>query len=213
MVKTQKNEEKFIQIPKDFNELNDLKELVSNYEFATRLFNVLKDYQMNYINSFVMSSKEILKYIPNDHHEKYVVRRGDEAWEISDYSKSLDILLTRASRSTKKVFMPDTINQEIIHCHWLDKKNCVYQQKGIDFDIKDGILIVKVNFTEQCEQAIGGCWINGRANGYLSGAHYEPYERKGHEIHHYCTKTNQYLGYQKTVMSPEIKWISKTSQW
>jgi hypothetical protein len=210
--KIKKDTEAFIKIPTDFKELNDLKELVTNYEFSTKLFNALKNYQMDYINSFVMDSKSVIEYIPKSHHKNYGVRSGENLEKISEFRKTLNILLNDTSKSCEKVFMPDTKNQEIVHCHWLDKPNTFYRSDGIDFDINDGILIVKVNIIEKCSQAIGGVWINGRS-GYLSGAHYEPYDRKGYEIHHYCTKTNQYLGYQKTVMDPERKWIRKTSRY
>lgn len=39
----------FIKIPKDFESINDLKDLVNNYEFTSRLQTALNDYQQTYL--------------------------------------------------------------------------------------------------------------------------------------------------------------------
>ena len=63
----------FIKIPKDFNSLHDLKDLVVNYELTEKFINALKDYQSAYLNNFLMDYDELLNYIPESQHNKYKI--------------------------------------------------------------------------------------------------------------------------------------------
>lgn len=70
-------ENNYIKIPKDFNNLNDLTELVNNYEVMCKLQSCLNNYQEQYFNSFLKTYDEVLSYIPEKDYDKYKIVTGD----------------------------------------------------------------------------------------------------------------------------------------
>ena len=63
--------EDYIKIPKDFKSLHELKDLVNNYDLVTRLSEALNGYQQMYLESYLMTYDEVLKFIPESKHELY----------------------------------------------------------------------------------------------------------------------------------------------
>ena len=113
--------------------------------------------------------------------------------------------------------MVDTGKKIISHCGWKSKGNLNwrYYNGQMDFDIVKKILNVKVHFTVSESQQVGGVRIStygGR--GYISGGTTVSYERRGYEVHQFCTKTNKYLGYKESIyMDKEREWIRKTDRY
>jgi hypothetical protein len=217
-------DEKFIRIPADFKSLHDLKELVSNYDFLSRLNNALNGYQRHYVNSYLMSLEEVLKYIPHNQHEDYkVFKRGKQFKEYGKKSK-LDKLLKETVPGKEKIFLLNTIDRKIDVCYWAGKNpgkwnkgdpsynvphsSVTYSDKidfVIDEESKNLHVLVYYSYTEH--QSVGGHWINGRKNGYLSGNYnLIPYTINGHEVYKFCTKTNKYLGYFGFKQDPTRPW-------
>ena len=224
----------FIKIPKDFNSLHDLKDLVVNYELTEKFINALKNYQKAYLDNFLMNYDDVLTYIPesqqskyniyirsyNDYEfmHKYIGQKKPGADKNGNIRLSLpDALLNIGVNKTDKVFLVDTKNKKINVCFWQSTytkkaKKWGYNRIDIDninvsdvdftnnleftLDPKNKVLVVKVFYTFEDTQSVGGVWINGRARGYLSGASRVPYTRYGHDIYHFCTRTNKFLGYK-----------------
>ena len=215
------SEDKFIKIPWDFTSLLDLKELVENYEFTTKLSNALKDYQTHYVKSFLMTRDEVLEYVPIADHNLYKVRQEDEVYKISKDLPTLTHLIDDIEKNKKiKAFMVDPDAKEIVYCPWgsyennYNKHDKNIEYKGFDFTIENKILTVHVNYSFGDSRHIGGSWINTYGgNGYWRGGKEEYYIRKGYEIHQYCTNTNRYLGYKGMKCDKKRERISSSSMW
>ncbi len=67
------NEKDYIKIPKDFQSLHDLKDLVNNYGLVNRLSKALDGYQRMYIESYLMTIDEVLDYIPASQQKLYKI--------------------------------------------------------------------------------------------------------------------------------------------
>lgn len=61
----------YIKIPTDFHSLHDLKELVNNYDLVSRLTNALNNYNKHYLDSYLMTMDEVLKFIPEVQYKDY----------------------------------------------------------------------------------------------------------------------------------------------
>lgn len=61
----------YIKIPKDFQSLHDLKELIGNYDLVTRLTSALNNYNRHYLDSYLMSADEVLQFIPESQWYDY----------------------------------------------------------------------------------------------------------------------------------------------
>jgi hypothetical protein len=126
--------EKFIKIPADFKSLQDLKELVSNYDFLSRLTNSLNGYQRHYIISYLMSLDEILEYIPEDHYKDYTVFKRDDRFEKYGI-KNLNKLLNEAVPEEEKIFLLNTTDKKIDICYWAAKDPNKWREGRSAFDI------------------------------------------------------------------------------
>ena len=58
----------------DFDELLNLSTLQTQMEVLSKLQANMLTYQRNYMKSFLMTSSEILEYIPEENHKDYEVR-------------------------------------------------------------------------------------------------------------------------------------------
>lgn len=231
-------ESNFIKIPKDFQSLHDLKDLVDNFGVVLRLKKLLDSYQMEYLKSHVMTGPEVINYIPKNQHNDYqIIKNGrslqrvwhdyDSDWtKISENDRTKQYTIRQSiiesyniKAYSKRIYMVDTINKIIYMCPWVDAKHITNNETmwtgQIDFNVEPEkyITTVSAHYTFTDSQAIGGVWINGRENGYLSGETYNKYTRTGVETHKFCTRTNKYLGLHSIVESPERPWIEKTSRY
>ena len=225
-------ESKFIKIPKDFQSLNDLTELVQNYDFVSRLSNALNGYQRAYIESYLMTMEEVLDYIPKSQYDKYELHyRGSEIYQYGLEESFVEKLL-RNNNTGLKMYMVNTKKKSVDIQGWvkgyqkvltrfeqfeldIDGSNTPFTYKGdhkFIVDIKTSKLKVQIPYIFTDYQAVGGCWINGRA-GYLSGHSMEPYLSNGYDIFNFCTRTNKYLGYGGNWEAKSRPWIQKTSRY
>ena len=132
----------FIKIPKDFNSLHDLKDLVVNYELTEKFINALKDYQSAYLNNFLMDYDELLNYIPESQHNKYKIyirNREKQKNYIGEKKPGVDkngylieslaeSLLDIDVSKQSKAYMVNT-NKKIINvCFW----NCIGEKKEVN---------------------------------------------------------------------------------
>ena len=77
--------EDFIKIPRDFNSLHDLGDLVSNFELTNKLMIALNGYQRSYVNSMLLTGDELLATIPQRDHSKYTLKsRSSEIERASE---------------------------------------------------------------------------------------------------------------------------------
>lgn len=269
----------YIKIPKDFQSLHDLKELVGNYDLVQHLSSALFNYNEHYIQSYFMTMDEVLMYIPEEQQKDYKLKYTDdkrdlnESWEYkahdakyqdcgwtknekgeekyynngiktkhvpaTEYAQylpktvkdgtaklPLDVALNKLFKLDRyadkgkvtmpkdaKIFMVDSINKNVEITPW----NLPYNEKisynfervsysgKIDFDVDKDNLIVKLHYIIHDQQARGGVWINGRS-GYLSGEKYVAYTRNGCDHYAFCTRTNKFLGYVKSVEDRRREW-------
>jgi len=224
MIKKRKSmmiKEPFIRIPVDFQSLNDLKDLVNDYELVVRLSEALKNYQRNYIDSHFMTMEEVLEYIPEQTHADYVVKIKDEKfdkhWRGNAKTLSLKDLL-KIAESKERIFLVNTIDKIVDVAYWAESGNkkgyprSVKYTNKIDFTLnEDKMLCVMPHYELAASQPIGGCKI--WPAGYLSGETWNDYTIHGYDIYHFCTKTNQYFGYQGFKQDPTRPWIKKTSRY
>ena len=73
----------FIKIPVDFQSLHDLKELVSNYDLVTRLTTALNGYNRSYIDSYLMTLDEVLKFIPEEQQKQYKISCRGNSYDFN----------------------------------------------------------------------------------------------------------------------------------
>lgn len=64
-------DDNFIKIPKDFESLNDLGDLVQNYELFEKLSRALSTYKQSYVDSFLKTGEEALDYVPASKLKSY----------------------------------------------------------------------------------------------------------------------------------------------
>ncbi len=226
-----KKEERFIKIPADFKSLHDLKELVSNYDMVNRLVNALNGYQRLYLESFLMTPDEVLKYIPEKQQRDYVLINRErlhyhsKSYEYEKKRKKLtlaDYLNDIFKTKDDKVFMVNTVEKQVNYCHFaskLDKhsnssKNLKYGELTFELNNKTKVLTMKVHYSYTAQQAVGGVsiWTAGGGS-YRSGGTYHPYTKNGYDMYQFCTKTNKYLGYAGNKEDPDRPWIKKTTSY
>lgn len=250
--------EDYIKIPKDFKSLHELKDLVNNYDLVTRLSEALNGYQQMYLESYLMTYDEVLKFIPESQHELYkiYIRKEDSKHVMEEYigkdkkgadkygyrKRTLSESLLRIDvKKDDKAFLVNAEDKKIDVCFWssykvandktLEKKKKELDDTMLDSSIKIKVDVVytgKINFSLNPEtrmlvihthysytamQAVGGVWINGRQNGYLSGHSYHPYDINGYDIYHFCTKTNKYVGYKGNKESKHKGWMEIKSRY
>ena len=235
--KVNKTEEGFIKIPTDFKSLHDLKDLVNNYDLVSRLSNLLNGYQKAHIDSYLMTMDEVLEYLSEKEHKKYkVMIAGSQINEVyvSDKKRQKElapILLLALSKKRdynyklnqyelsfssgykeEPIFIVNTLKKEINVIYWYSKLsfyNKPHKYGKIEYEInEEKILSVKVHFSFTDYQQVGGAKIwCGTGHTYFRGGDQVPYQREGYEVYEFDTKTNQYLGYEGTVViTPERKW-------
>ena len=229
-------ESKFIKIPKDFQSLNDLTELVQNYDFVSRLSNALNGYHRAYIESYLMTMEEVLDYIPKSQYDKYELHyRGSEIWQYG-VDESFCEKLLRNNNPGLKMYMVNTKKKSVDIQGWVDgykkiltrieqiefdidsrrKRETPFTYKGnhkFIVDIKTRRLEVQIPYIFTDHQAVGGCQISTGHGFYLSGHSMEPYLSNGYDIFYFCTRTNKYLGYGGNWEAERRPWISKTSRY
>ena len=81
------NAKEFIQIPVDFQDLNELSELVNNYKFAQKLLSALNNYQEVYVSSMYKTFDEVLEYIPKQKQKEYKLMVRNEVVTLSFFKK------------------------------------------------------------------------------------------------------------------------------
>jgi len=221
-------EKGFIKIPVDFQSIHELKELINNYELVSKLSNALNNYQQAYVDSFFKTPEEVIKYIPESQINNYKIFNRETHIEylgffIGDYHwgenklTTLDMftkLCANKDYSTKKAFLVNTIKKIIDVCDFkMDKsdsyKDAIIYNKSQKYlvDVKKRKLILKAEYTFTQKSAVGGAWINGRARGYLTGHSIIEYPANGFDEYEFCTKTNKYLGFSRTVQDKPRPWV------
>ena len=217
-----------ISIPADFTSLHDLKELVSNYEFVSKLQNALNSYQQFYVESFLHDIDSLLKYIPLKQHKEYSVNNGISYAKPSTYIDDEDdekynlySLINRFTNDDKDgKFLVNTIDKQIDYFLPFNRKyNSFFSDRkytgNVEYfvDSENHLLNVRCHYTKEAQQAVGGAWINGRATGYLRGATYVDYTINGYEIYCFCTRTNRYLGISDDIHDDYRPWVEKSSRY
>lgn len=215
--------ENYIKIPKDFESLNDLSDLLNNFELTSKLQNSLNDYQNHYIKSKLMSIDEVLNYIPLKKQKDFTVNYrksiihtylDEENYEIVTL-KNLESLRT----INQKAFFVDTINKKVDLCGWFEIINSFSERytSSVKYTLRNKfivdstkrILIVKTPYTFNDRYPVGGVMINkGLAGQNLRGHKMMDYEREGEDEYYFCLKTNKYLGNKiETFESMPRKWF------
>ncbi len=123
----------YIKIPKDFKSLHELKDLVNNYDLVTRLSNALNGYQRMYLDSYLMTYDEVLKFIPEFQHSIYNVqiRDNNSDYIMNEYvfNKKLDkhgyariplskVLLKMDVKKDDKSFLVNAEDKIVNVCFW-----------------------------------------------------------------------------------------------
>lgn len=119
---------------------------------------------------------------------------------------------TKINEFKNKKFIVNDKTKEIIIL--IEKHNDILPY-GHDFTFKDNKytvnvkkqqLTVEIPFEYKTSRAIGGVWINGRKNGYLSGDYtHVPYTRYGYYKYIFDTNTNTFINYEYYI-DPEKEW-------
>lgn len=212
-----KKTENFITIPKDFQSLHDLKDLVDNYEVLSKLANALNGYQKLYVDSYLKTFYELKTYLPKGSEDVYQV--WDEPYKKSQYYKMpLKKFETRISEEDKdkKLFLVDTKNKVIQIFGNCDALNTSYFKDSYpkfdkikyEVDLTKRKLLVTYNFSFTDSYPVGGCKIwCGTGHSYLTGHTNVDYIRNGYDIHEFCTRTNKYLGCKKRVLDKGRTWV------
>lgn len=234
-----KPEAKFIKIPTDFKSLHDLGELVDNYELASRLSEALNGYQRKYVDSYLMTGDEVLRYVPESQHAEYVFAiRNDVRDPNNEWSSAKGVTMLTLLQNSKcfklKSFMVNTVKKQVDLCGWAiagelpdfktgphgrygdynwGNKDLKYNTPTFHIDIKKRMLAMRAHYTFTASQAVGGAWISGGNSSYLSGETYNEYTSSGYDVYSFCTRTNMYTGYVGKVEEPKRPWIKKTSRY
>ncbi len=143
------NEKDYIKIPKDFQSLHDLKDLVNNYGLVNRLSKALDGYQRMYIESYLMTIDEVLDYIPTTKQKLYKICLRDSKNDMKKFVKwsetpagefdkpiykklsikdvAKEYMSTETNRypavkPDAKIFMVNTVDKFIDICYWADGK-------------------------------------------------------------------------------------------
>ena len=229
-----------IKIPSDFMSLHELKELVKHHESLALGNKSLREYQGEYVKSFLMTRDEVMDYIPASKLEKYKVKfKGKEIgryWKRTDgafpsgyeYPPVYETML-KYSLKRGKVFIVNSKDKIIEIAGWTYDKpkklrvgNKYFDFPAVDYisalifevDSKNNKLILKVPFSFTGYQEVGGVSIwTGGGGSYRSGGTNVPYQRLGEYIYEFCTKTNKFLGYIRTKEDIPRGWIKKTSRY
>lgn len=83
MVKEKPIKINLIKAPADFNELLDLQDLKTQMSVLEHLQNNLNKYQLDFVRSFIKTSKEVLDYIPAEVLGEYEIFNCDD-YDFSD---------------------------------------------------------------------------------------------------------------------------------
>ncbi len=219
----------------NFEELHDLNQIVEISDISKVFIDNLNSYYTKYVNSFLMSKDEVLNFIPVSEHDDFNVLLyiscadfvyADKHRMVSTKKKNIkghtiykDVKCTLSTRLTEAVnnrknqqFIINTIDKIIVPVDWTNKpkrngetfdNNLIFQIDKINKQ-----LIVNVHYLEHTSYAVGGCWINGQARGYLSGETWHDYDLKCKQVHVFCTKTNRYIGRKKDVeLEKRREWV------
>jgi hypothetical protein len=127
----------YIKIPKDFKSLHELKDLVNNYDLVTRLSQALNGYQRMYLDSYLMTYDDVLRFIPESQHSVYDVQiRGKDSdylmrSYIGEKKKGADkygyarnslssVLLNVDVTKNDKAFLVNAEDKKVDVCFWFD---------------------------------------------------------------------------------------------
>jgi hypothetical protein len=205
-------EKEFISIPRDFRSLNDLKDLEKNYDFYSRLFNELKSYNNHYLNSYIMTSLQVLKEIPKKNWDKYMLMERGQIITCDDDFKDRTINNLNDSDDyyRKQHWIINHTNKTVCLVEFKSLvttgKKCIttdfYRARYVDIeykvDTKKGILKCEVKSEMDASYHVGGAWINGRERGYWiphCGGQSIDYTLRMSDIFTFCTKTNKLIEY------------------
>ena len=211
-----KKSENFITIPKDFQSLHDLKDLVDNYEVLSKLANALNGYQKLYVDSYLKTFYELKTYLPKGSEDIYTVWIGPfQKTQWPTYLSSFEPLVKEEDKD-KKLFLVDTKNKAIhifgklnIDHRYSDSKHSMSYDKILyEVDLEKRKLLVILHFSYTDSYPVGGCMISTGVpgGGYLTGHSYVDYIRNGYDVHEFCTRTNKYLGCKKRVQDKAKGW-------
>jgi hypothetical protein len=211
----------YIKIPKDFNSLHELKSFGLMYGAAINFIKKVDEYQDSYFASFCRNYDEVLQYIPENKHSTYdmylldnQICRLDEFditqiqfAERCDMIKPINKILTverlsyRPVYTTDKMFLVDTLNKRVQLCPWIlrsstiDKKiynhffRISYSGYDIKIDAANNVFRVVVKLSTK------DIFLN---QSYYRYNDFTPsYRHMQYEIHDFCMRTNEYIGYNK----------------
>jgi len=154
------------------------------------------------------------KNVPISLAKTLIEATKDENYDWSDKPKRKK----RTKTHEEPIFLVDNINKRIQICFWNhpSKEDCdiTYKKREFIVKAKEKILIAKIHYETIGYQTVGGCLINrGCWNEYHTGGTTHEYIKNGYELHHFCTRTNQYLGYFGKKEDKDRPWIEKTSRY
>jgi len=193
--------EDYIKIPKDFKSLHELKDLVNNYDLVTRLSEALNGYQRMYLDSYLMTYDDVLKFIPESQHEIYKVQIRDESSDylmrsyVGEKKEGADkngyrrhplseILLGIDVSKKDKAFLVNVEDKIIDVCFWFD--SAILDSKALETK-KNNREKEKLNFVKTKNKA--DVTYTGKMNFSLNS------ETRMLEIHaHYVFVANQAVG-------------------
>lgn len=118
------NAKEFIQIPVDFQDLNELSELVNNYKFAQKLLSALNNYQEVYVSSMYKTFDEVLEYIPKQKQKEYKLMVRNEVVTLSFFKKREKQIGIRPPERDKKVDISD-VNDKLECNEFFKKSPCL----------------------------------------------------------------------------------------
>lgn len=170
----------FIKIPKDFQSLDDLSELANNYDLLERLSTSLKNYEIAYIKSYLMSSNEVATYIPDSKHSEYKLHLGGIC--VTKHDNILDNMVYMNNElnndNNYKQFMVDTVNK------------CIY------------IVRIGVHHLFKCRHYSGGYRIETNKNSQhikLIVNYYDAKSKRGKyfsDVYMFDKRTNKLTGWK-----------------
>lgn len=215
----------FVKIPTDFESLHEVKDLGNLYSNAISFLEKISNYQESYFKSFIKSFDEVSEIIPENQRNKYDVCLVDQPLcKLKDFKIDLiklnqicdhlrmfrGKLITerknfRPIASTEKIFLIDTINKKINVCVWIGYRYASIRDyiNDLNFNLSyGGDWLYKIDPKTNIFKVIVNLGSKQIFTDEQLRKSRDPYSFQpgipnhgGHEVHYFCLRTNQYLGY------------------
>lgn len=136
-------------------------------------------------------------------HISYFKINDSNSLNINDIKNGLFIV----NDIKKEIILLDIINNPNIETKLLPANDSlIYKNNNYTVDVENNKLNVQLDFEHKTSYPMGGVWINGRKNGYLSGDYtYIPYTRYGYYKYIFDTNKNEFIDYNYYI-DPKKEW-------